>query len=69
MECPQIIREYNSHMGGVDTMDGLLGRYHIRAKSMDPMIRLFYHFVDMAATNSYILYRHVHAEKFNDFSD
>lgn len=62
VDCPQIIREYNSHMGGVDLMDGLIGRYHIKAKSRDPMMRLFYHFVDMAATNAYILYRRINAE-------
>lgn len=66
IDCPQIIREYNSHMGGVDLMDGLMGRYHIRAKSRDAMVRLFYHFIDMAATNSYILYRRLHAEKYNE---
>lgn len=69
VECPQIIREYNSHMGGVDLMDGLMGRYHIRAKTRNMMVRLFYHFVDMAATNSYILYRRIHAEKRNDSTD
>lgn len=26
VDCPQIIREYNSHMGGVDLMDSLMGR-------------------------------------------
>lgn len=53
-------------MGGVDLMDGLMGRYHIRAKSRDAMVRLFYHFIDMAATNAYILYRRMHAERFAD---
>lgn len=53
INCPQIIREYNAHMGGVDLMDGLMGRYHIRAKTLNIMIRLFYHFVDMAAKNAF----------------
>lgn len=65
INCPQIIREYNAHMGGVDLMDGLMGRYHIRAKTRNIMIRLFYHFVDMATTNAYILYKRLHAEKAN----
>lgn len=69
VDCPQIIREYNSHMGGVDLMDGLMGRYHIKIKSHDVMTRLFYHFIDMAATNSYILYRRIHAERCNDSDD
>lgn len=68
VDCPQIIREYNSHMGGVDLMDGLMGRYHIRAKTRNAMVRLFYHFIDMAAVNAYILYRRSYAEKRNDSS-
>lgn len=62
INCPQIIREYNAHMGGVDLMVGLMGRHHFRTKSRNIMIRLFYHFLDMAATNAYILYNHKHDE-------
>lgn len=68
-DCQQIIREYNSHMGGVDLMDGLMGRYHIRAKTRDAIARLFYHFIDMAVTNSYVLYHRMHAERSNDSND
>lgn len=67
VDCPQIISEYNSHMGGVDLMDGLMERYHVRMKSRDIMKRLFYHFIDMSATNAYILYRRIHAENVNDY--
>lgn len=69
IDCPQIIKEYNRHMGGVDLMDGLMGRYHLRAKTRDAATRLFYHFIDMAATNAYILYRRIHTEKMNDSSN
>lgn len=69
VDCPQIINEYNAHIGGVDLMDGLMGRYHIRVKSRNVMMRLFYHFIDMAATNSYILYRRIHSENLNDSSN
>ncbi|XP_053947699.1 uncharacterized protein LOC128856425 [Anastrepha ludens] len=62
VDSPKIIREYNSHMGGVDLMDGLMGRYHIRIKSRDAIVRLFYHFLDMALTNSYVLYRQFREE-------
>lgn len=68
VDCPQIIKEYNRHMGGVDLMDGLMGRYHIKAKSRDIMMRLFYHFIDMALTNAYILNNRIRAEKSNDSS-
>lgn len=44
-------------------MDGLMGRYHIRAKTTNIMTRLFYHFIDMAATNAYILYHRIAAQK------
>lgn len=69
VDCPQIIREYNNHMGGVDLMDGLMGRYHVKAKTRDAMTRIFYHFVDMAATNAYILYRRMRQERLNDSND
>ncbi|OWR52641.1 hypothetical protein KGM_202606 [Danaus plexippus plexippus] len=65
IDCPQIIKEYNRHMGGVDLMDGLLGRYHIRMKTRKWTNRIFYHMVDVAMVNAYILYHrlHPHADK------
>lgn len=63
IDCPQIIREYNAHMGGVDLMDGLMGRYHIRTKTMNMIMRIFYHLIDMACTNAFILHRRILAEK------
>lgn len=55
--CPKIAKEYNAHMGGVDLMDSYLGRYKIRTKSRKWYIRLFYHMIDMAVINSWVLYR------------
>lgn len=69
VNCLQIIREYNSHMGGVDLMDGLMGRYNVRVKKCDAMTRMFYHFIEMATTNAYISYRRIHADKCNDSSN
>lgn len=43
-------------------MDGLMGRYHIRAKTRDAMMKLFHHLLDLSATNAYILYRRTNAE-------
>lgn len=60
IDCPRIIREYNRHMGGVDLMDGLLGRYHITMKTHSASKRLFYHFIDMALVNAYLLFKRVH---------
>lgn len=50
-------------------MDGLMGRYHVRAKTRDAITRLFYHFIDMAATNAYILYRRINVERLMDSDD
>lgn len=62
IDCPNIIKEYNRHMGGVDLMDGLLGRYHIRMKTRKWTSRIFYHLIDVAMVNSYILYHRLHPE-------
>lgn len=55
--CPRIIKEYNAHMGGVDLMDGLMGRYRIRMKTRKWSNRLLFHMIDMAMVNAYRLYR------------
>lgn len=60
MDCPNIIREYNAHMGGVNLMDGLLGRYHIHMRTTKWSNQIFYHLLDMAMVNAYLLYRHIH---------
>lgn len=48
-------------MGGVDLMDGLLGRYHIRMKTRKWTNRIFYHLIDVAMVNAYILYHRIQA--------
>lgn len=58
IECPNIISEYNKHMGGVDLMDGLIGRYHIKMKTREWTIRLFHHLIDVTV-NAHILYKRV----------
>lgn len=59
VDCPYI-KEYNRHMGGVDLMDGLLGRYHIRMKTRKWTNRIFFHLLDMALVNAYILYQRLY---------
>lgn len=60
---PEIIREYNAHMGGVDLMDSYMGRNGLQIKTQDMATRFFYHFLDMAITNGFILYRRANGEK------
>lgn len=68
VDCPQIIKEYNRHMGGVDLMDGLMGRYHIRAKTRNVMMRIFYHLVDVAIINAYLLNNRIRAQRANQLN-
>lgn len=55
--CPKVVQEYNMHMGGVDLMDSHLGRYRIRVKSKKWYMRLFYHLLDLAVINSWVLFK------------
>lgn len=50
-------------MGGVDLLDGLIGRYKIRMRSKKWYMRLFYHLVDIAIINSWLLYRRVNRSR------
>jgi len=58
VSCPEIVSQYNRYMGGVDLTDQLKGTYGINRKSKRWWLRLLWHFVDLAVTNAYILYRH-----------
>lgn len=60
IDCPFIVKEYNRHMGGVDLMDGLIGRYHIRMKTRKWTNKLFFHMLDLAMVNAYILHNRLH---------
>ena len=55
--CPQIIKEYNLHMGGVDLMDSHLGRLKIVLKSRKWYIRIFYHLLDICMVNAWLLFK------------
>lgn len=44
-------------MGGVDLLDSFLGRYHITIKSRKWYIRIFFHLLDLAVINAWIVYK------------
>lgn len=50
-------------MGGVDLLDGLIGRYKIKLHSRKWYIRLWYHFIDVSIVNSWLLYKRCQFEK------
>ena len=51
--CPETIKDYNNHMGGVDLMDSSMSRHKIQLKSRKWTIRLFY----MTCLNAWVLYK------------
>lgn len=64
--CPNVVLQYNRHMGGVDLMDSLLGRYKIKMRSRKWYLRIFYHLVDLSVINAWLLYLRVMKEKGDD---
>lgn len=60
---PKIIEVYNKHMGGVDLMDSMIGRYRIIMRSKKWYIKIFYHLIDMSMVNAWILFKRVTGSK------
>ena len=54
---PQIIDEYNKTKAGVDTFDQMVKDYSVRRSTRRWTMNLFYNMIDMAAMNSYILFK------------
>ena len=54
---PFAIEVYNEHMGGVDLTDFLVACYRHTLKHKRWYLRLFFHFMNLAITNSWIIYR------------
>lgn len=63
VDCPNLVTEYNRHMGGVDLLDSLIGRYRIKIKSKKWYIRIFYHLIDVTVVNSWLLYKKMCKER------
>lgn len=55
--CPLAIADYNKYMGGVDKIDQMLETYSIVRKSRRWWVKIFFHFMDLAICNSYIIYK------------
>lgn len=62
IDCPLLISEYNKHMGGVDLLDSLIGRYHIKMKTSKWTNRIFHHLIDVSLVNAYLLYRRMRSD-------
>ena len=55
--CPQIVVAYNKAMGGVDLADMLISFYRIPVKTHRWYIKTFWHLVDIAKVNDWLLCR------------
>ena len=55
--CPNSVSSYNRSMGGVDLCDRLISYYRICMRTKKWPVRVFWHFIDLAITNSWIEYR------------
>ena len=56
IEKPTMIERYNTYMGGVDKADQLMSYYGFSHRTLKWWRRAFFHLVDNAIVNSYILY-------------
>jgi len=57
VQKPKMVDEYNQYMGGVDKSDQLLSYYGFPHRTIKWWRRAFYHLLDLAVVQAYILYR------------
>ena len=54
--CPQIIKQYNTHMGGVDLVDMLIALYKTPYKSRRWYLGIFSQLIDICVNNAWLWY-------------
>jgi len=60
VDCPNIVREYNRNMGGVDLANMLLSSYRIDRRSKKYFNRIIYYLLGVWTPNAWIIYKHNH---------
>lgn len=59
VSCPKVLIDYNKNMNFVNNFYRLNSDYKLDRKSMKWYLRLIFHFVESAITNSYIIYKEI----------
>ena len=62
VDCPDIVKKYNSAMGGVDLADMLISLYRTSYKTRRWYLRVVAHLLDVCKVNAWLLYRR-HADQ------
>lgn len=57
ISCPRSVMIYNDYMGGVNLLDSMLGYYRIQIRSKKWYMKIFFHLLDLAYVNSWLLWR------------
>lgn len=55
--CPNIVHQYNKHMGGVDKAGMLIELYRVPVKSKRWYLRLFAYMLDLCVVNAWLIHR------------
>lgn len=55
--CPNVIKVYNTHMGGVDIADMLTALYRIHMKTRRWYMSIFAQLLDITLNNNWLLHR------------
>lgn len=63
VDCPQVVKYYNSHMGGVDLADMLIALYRTQIKSRRWYMGIFAQILDICINNAWLLYRRHSVQK------
>ena len=55
--CPNVVHDYNKHMGGVDLCDMMMSLYRIRICTKKWYMHLVYYCIGVSVVNAWLLYR------------
>ena len=59
---PEVIRDYNMHMGGVDKSNQMISKYKVLRRTTKFWKTLLYHFLDIARVNAFIMFKRCRTE-------